>query len=56
MVWWDAVAPMRNIRTHAFDQVDLYGRREQLQGAVIGIFSEPSNAAATLVADIVFEK
>ena len=39
----------------AVEQVDLYGRREPLPGAVVGNFGEASNLFATLEEDILFE-
>ncbi|CAM9514142.1 unnamed protein product, partial [Laminaria digitata] len=37
-------------------QVDLYGRRDPLQGAVTGIFGEVSDVVTTLGEDILFER
>ncbi len=39
----------------AGEQVDLYGRRAPLAGAVTGNFGEVSNLVATLEEDILFE-
>ncbi|CAN0038216.1 unnamed protein product, partial [Sphacelaria rigidula] len=37
-------------------QVDLYGRRDLLDGAVVGYFSDASKVADTLAEDILFDK
>lgn len=39
----------------AGEQVDLYGRREPLPGAVVGNFGEVSSVVSTLEEDILFE-
>lgn len=36
--------------------MDLYGRRDPLQGAVTGIFGEVSDVVTTLGDDIIFER
>ena len=36
--------------------MDLYGRRDPLQGAVTGIFGEVSDVVTTLREDIIFER
>lgn len=40
----------------AAEQVDLYGRREPLPGAVVGYFGEASSLVATLEEDILFDR
>lgn len=40
----------------AGEQVDLYGRREPLLGAVTGDFGEVSSLVSTLEEDILFER
>lgn len=37
-------------------QVDLYGRRDPLQGAVTGSFGDGSDVVTTLEDDIIFER
>lgn len=39
-----------------FEQVDLYGRRDILDGAVIGYFSDASDVADTLTEDMIFDR
>lgn len=38
------------------EEVDPYGRRDPLKGAVVGLFSEASDVGDTLTEDIVFER
>ncbi|CAM9353688.1 unnamed protein product [Discosporangium mesarthrocarpum] len=50
--WVRAMA--ENVSDPRWDEVDLYGRREPLEGALMGPFSQPTNATATLQADVMF--
>ncbi|CAM9141429.1 unnamed protein product [Choristocarpus tenellus] len=52
--WVRAMA--ENQSDQRWEQVDLYGRREQLEGGVVSPFSLPTNVTTTLQADLVFDR